>query len=153
LFNKILLCMILVVSLFGEKIDVSSNEMKVNQNTKEIYFIGNAKVIQDKSFIYADKIIVYFNDDNMTKEYEAIKNVSFEFVKPKSHYKGKANKVIYLPLDDIYILEGNAYVTDLINKRVIKGDKITLDTKSGNANVKGSRKKPVKCIFEMENKK
>jgi lipopolysaccharide export system protein LptA len=146
---------IILISIWvnAQTVNITSDEMKANQEKKEIIFIGNAKVVQDKSYIYANKIIVYFSDDNKTKQYDAIDNVHFEFVNEISHYKGYANKLTYMPLQEKYILTGNAKIDDLINKRVIKGDKITLDTKSGNASVKGSRKKPVKFIFETESKK
>ena len=149
-----LLVMILIsIWVNAQTVDITSDEMKANQEKKEISFIGNAKVVQDKSYIYANKIVVYFSDDNKTKQYDAIDNVHFEFVNETSHYKGYANKLTYMPMQEKYILIGNAKIDDLINKRVIKGDKITLDTKSGNASVKGSRKKPVKFIFETESKK
>jgi lipopolysaccharide export system protein LptA len=141
------------IFVYAQTVDITSDEMKANQETKQISFIGNAKVVQEKNYIYADKIVVYFSDDNKTKQYDAIDNVHFEFINQTTHYKGKANKLTYMPLQEKYILSGNAKIDDLINKRVIKGDQIILDTKSGNASVKGSKKKPVKFIFEMESKK
>jgi len=48
---------------------------------------------------------------------------------------------------------GKAIIDDLINKRHVNGDEITLDMTTGNANVKGSKKKPVKFIFDMQEKK
>ena len=141
------------VGVYAQTVDITSDEMKANQDKKQISFLGNAKVVQEKNYIYADKIIVYFSDDNKTKQYDAIDNVHFEFVNETSHYKGNANKLTYMPQKEQYILTGNAKIDDLLNKRVIKGDKITLDTKSGNASVKGSRNKPVKFIFETESKK
>jgi len=151
--RKFISLILISVGVYAQTVDITSDEMKANQDKKQISFIGNAKVVQEKNYIYADKIIVYFSDDNKTKQYDAVDNVHFEFVNEISHYKGYANKLTYMPLQEKYILTGNAKIDDLINKRVIKGDKITLDTKSGNASVKGSRKKPVKFIFETESKK
>jgi len=71
----------------------------------------------------------------------------------KSLYKGSADKVTYLPVKDQYVLTGKAVIDDLINKRHVNGDEIILDMITGNANVKGSRKKPVKFIFDMKDKK
>jgi len=153
-FKKIILIFFIpLLYIYAQTVDITSDEMKLNENTHQIKFIGNAKVVQDKSYIYADTIVVYFNEDNKTKQYDALGNVKFEFQKEESHYKGSSDKLTYKPLKSIYILTGNAKIKDIINKRFIKGDIITLDTITGNAQVKGSRKKPVKFIFETENKK
>lgn len=127
--------------------------MKAEDLKKEVHFMGNAKVVQGKSWIHGDEIIVYFDENNQTKKYEAIGTVTFEFIEEESSYKGSADKVTYYPLKEQYILTGKAIIDDLINKRHVNGDKITLDMTTGNVNVKGNRKKPVKFIFDMKDKK
>jgi len=120
---------------------------------KEVHFIGDAKVVQGKSWIHSDEIIVYFGENNETKKYEAIGKVTFEAEREKAFYKGSADKVTYYPLDSKYILTGKAIVDDLVNKRHVNGDEIILNAVTGNANVKGSKKKPVKFIFNTKEKK
>ncbi len=138
--------------LFAEKVEVTSDSMKAQDLQKEVHFIGNVTVKQSQSWLHGDKVIVYFDENNETKKYEAIGAVTFEFKKEKSFYKGSADKVTYFPTKSQYILTGKAVVDDLVNKRHVNGDEITLDMITGNANVKGSSKKPVKFIFDMENK-
>jgi len=149
----VFLLSVMTMALYAQSVDISSTQMEANQSSKTVSFIGKAKVIQGDSWIFADKIIVYFNENNQTKRYNAIGNVKFELIKNNSHYKGHAKELIYKPLDKRYTIKGNAMIDDINNKRVIKGDSITLDMTTGNAKVKGSSKKPVKVIFEMENKK
>ncbi len=141
------------MTLFAEKVEITSDSMKAENLKKEVHFIGNVKVKQLKSWLNGDKIIVYFDENNETDMYEAIGSVSFEFKKEDSFYKGSADKVIYYPKKSQYILTGKAVIDDVLNKRHVNGDFITLDTITGNANVKGNEKKPVKFIFDMENKK
>ena len=86
-------------------------------------------------------------------ENKAIGNVDFEFKNDKAHYKGKADTVEYFPLKSLYILTGKSNVDDLLNKRSVKGDKITVDMLTGDSIVEGTRKKPVKFIFEMKDEK
>jgi lipopolysaccharide export system protein LptA len=50
-------------------------------------------------------------------------------------------------------LSGKAKVDDVKNKRQVKGDEITLDMVTGDSQVKGSKKKPVKFIFTTEESK
>ena len=152
-FLKIVLWVLLTVNIYAEKVNVTSTTMTAEDLKKEVHFMGNAKVVQGKSWIYGDEIIVYFDENNETKKYEAIGEVTFEIDQEKAFYKGSANKVTYYPVDSKYILTGKAIVDDLINKRHVNGDKITLNTITGNAHVQGSKKKPVKFIFNTKEKK
>jgi len=152
-FIKIVLFVLFTGVLFAQKVNVTADNMKAENLKKEVHFMGNAKVVQGKSWIHADQIIVYFDENNQTKKYEAIGLVTFEFIQEKSSYKGSADNVTYLPVKDQYILRGKAIINDIINKRHANGDEIMLDMITGNANVKGSRKKPVKFIFDMKDKK
>jgi len=143
----------LTVTVFAEKVNVTSTTMTAEDMKKEVHFIGDAKVVQGKSWIHGDEIIVYFDENNETKKYEAIGQVTFEIDQEKAFYKGSADKVTYYPVKSKYVLTGKAIVDDLMNKRHVNGDEIILNTITGNANVKGSRKKPVKFIFNTKEKK
>ena len=151
-FIKIVLFISLTGLIFAQKVHITADNMKAEDLKKEVHFMGNAKVVQGKSWIHGDEIIVYFDENNQTKKYEAIGTVTFEFIEKESSYKGSADKVTYYPVKAQYILTGKAIIDDLINKRHVNGDEITLDMTTGNANVKGSRKKPVKFIFDMKDK-
>jgi lipopolysaccharide export system protein LptA len=141
-----------LTSLWAEKVQVTSDNMKAMDHKKEIHFVGNAKVVQLQNWIHGDEIIVYFDENNETKKYEAIGEVTFELKQENALYKGSAKKVTYFPAKSQYILKGKAVIDDLLNKRHVNGDEIVLDMKTGNADVKGNRKKPVKFIFDMEKK-
>ena len=152
-FLKIVLWVLLTVNIYAEKVNVTSTTMTAEDLKKEVHFMGNAKVVQGKSWIHGDEIIVYFDENNETKKYEAIGKVTFEFDQEKNFYRGSADKVTYFPVESKYILTGHAIVDDIVNKRHVNGDEIVLDTVTGNANVKGSKNKPVKFIFNTKEKK
>ncbi len=143
----------LSLTLFAEKVEIISNSMQAKDVKKEIHFIGAAKIKKLDDWLHADRVIVYFDENNETKMYEAIGLVTFEFKNEKGNYKGSADKVTYYPLTSNYILTGKAIIDDLINKRHVNGDEITLDMTTGNAEVKGSEKKPVKFTFDVEDSK
>jgi len=150
---KLLVLIFLTGTLWAEKVNVTSTSMTAEDLKKEVHFIGDAKAVQGKSWIHGDEIVVYFDENNETKMYEAIGTVTFEVERETSFYKGSADKVVYYPMKSTYVLTGHAIVDDTINKRHVNGDKITLDTITGNANVEGSKKKPVKFIFDIKEKK
>jgi lipopolysaccharide export system protein LptA len=151
-YLKIILFFLITLTqiLFASKVEVTSDTMNANDLKKEVHFIGNAKVKQLKDWIDADKIIVFLDENNKAKMYEAIGNVTFEFENEKGHYVGSSDRVKYYPLTSLYILIGKAKVNDLLNKRTAKGDEITVDMTTGNSEVKGTKKKPVKFTFETD---
>lgn len=139
--------------LFAQKVEITSDSMKAREQQKEVHFIGNVTVKQLGNWLHGDKVIVYFNENNETKMYEATGSVTFEFKEEKRFYKGSADEVVYYPAKSQYILRGKAVIDDLMNKHHVNGDIITLDMVTGNAEVQGNKKKPVKFIFDMEKSK
>ena len=137
-------------ALFAEKVEIVSDAMQAQNAKQEVHFVGHVKIAQSKTWLHADHVIVYFNDNNETSRYEAKGNVIFQVDMKKSLFKGKAQKVIYEPLALHYKLFGKAVIEDVTNKRYISGEEIIFDAKNGDAKVKGNRKKPVKFIFDME---
>jgi len=127
--------------------------MHADNAKKEVHFIGDAKIKKLDDWLHADRVIVYFDENNETKMYEAIGSVTFEFKEETRHYTGSAEKVSYYPLKSLYILRGKAVIDDLINKSHVDGDEIILDMLTGNATVKSNKKKPVKFIIEMKDDK
>lgn len=142
----------LTQALFAEKVKITSTSMEAEELKKEVHFIGDAKIIKGGDWLHADRVIVYFGDNNETSKYEAIGSVSFEFKKDEKHFKGSADKVIYDMVKSLYVLKGKAVIDDVVKKRHVDGDEIMLDMSTGSVDVQGSNKKPVKFIFDMEDK-
>ena len=138
------------VFLPAQKVQITSVAMQAMEPKKEIRFIGNANVRQGDNQIHANEIVVYFDEYNQTKKYEAIGDVSFKIHQKNTHYQGSAKRVLYHPQKSTYLLKGNAVIDDLSNQRHINGEEIILDMKTGNAKVTGKKKKPVKFIFDIE---
>ncbi|GIU00411.1 hypothetical protein TSL6_09170 [Sulfurovum sp. TSL6] len=151
-FLKIILVLMLTQALFAEKVKITSTSMEAEELKKEVHFIGDAKIIKGGDWLHADRVIVYFGDNNETSKYEAIGSVSFEFKKDEKHFKGSADKVIYDMVKSLYVLKGKAVIDDVVKKRHVDGDEIMLDMSTGSVDVQGSNKKPVKFIFDMEDK-
>lgn len=135
-FLKILLFFILTQALFAEKLEVTSSSFKVGN--QEIHFIGNAKIQINDSWLHAERVIVYFDENNETERYEAIGLVTFEFKNKKHSFKGRANKVTYNMLSSRYVLKGKASIDShfFINPH-ISGDEIILNLFTGRVDVKG----------------
>ncbi len=127
----------LTQTLLAERMEITSSLMEAGD--KEIRFIGNTKISVDGSWLHADNITVYLDDNNETKMYEASGLVSFAIKGENHSFKGRANKVIYEKWKSRYILRGNAMIddNDFIMKRHVKGDEIILNMMTGKMHVKG----------------
>ena len=137
-FFKILLFLILTQVLFAGRMEINAD--KVVAEDKEVHFIGNAKLTVNGSWLHADRVNVYLDDNNETRMYEAIGGfVTFEFKHEKHSFKGRASKVTYNLYTSRYILSGKAVIddNDFSIKRRLAGDKIIIDMFTGRVKVHG----------------
>lgn len=150
--KKISIALLFPLLLSAEKVEVTSEYFYAKDSENQAHFIENVLVKQGKSWIHSDRLIVYFDENNETIQYDAIGKATFEVFEHDSHYKGKSNKVSYYPKISEYLFAGNAIIDNLTKDRQVKGNTIVINTITGNANVKGDKKKPIKFIFDTEKK-
>jgi len=140
-------------SLFADFVDIKADHFYANDINKIAYFEGNAKVTQGENVFDAEKIKVFFNDQKKATKYEASGSVKFDLIEKGIHYKGEAHMVTYAPNSSKYYFSGDVLLQDLTNNRTIKAQSVSLDLKTGLADIKGAKKKPVHFRFEIEDRK
>ncbi|CAA6814878.1 MAG: OstA family organic solvent tolerance protein [uncultured Sulfurovum sp.] len=140
-------------SLLADIVDIKANHFYANDINDEAYFEGNAKIKQGSNEFNASKITVFFNEKRKAKKYIATGNVKFDLTEKKIHYVGQTASVTYSPENSKYLFVGDVILKDLTNNRVIKAESISLDLKTGLADIKGKKKKPVHFRFEIEDRK
>ncbi len=134
-------------------VDIKADHFYANDINQEAYFKGNAKIKQGNNELNASKIIVYFNEERKAKKYIAQGGVKFKLVENGIHYIGKTESIVYAPLSSKYLFQGDVILKDLTNNRLIKAESVSLDLKTGLADIKGKSKKPVHFRFEIEDRK
>ncbi len=139
--------------LLADFVDIKADHFYANDINHKAFFEGHAKIKQGKNEINASKVTVFFNERKKALKYEAHGNVKFNLIEKRIHYKGVANKIVYTPTSSKYYFVGNVTLRDLTNNRTIKANSVSLDLKSGLADIKGSVKKPVHFRFEIEDRK
>jgi len=149
----IYLSLLTTSNLMADFVDIKADHFYANDINHEAYFEGNAKIKQDKNEFNASKIIVYFNDKRKALKYIAKGGVKFDLTEKKVHYVGQASSVTYAPTSSKYIFSGDVILKDLTNNRTIKAESVSLDLKTGLADIKGKDKKPVHFRFEIEDRK
>jgi len=140
------------LTLHGAFIDIKADHFYANDINHEAFFEGNAIINQGSNMITAQKIKVSFNHKRKATKYEASGGVSFDLMENGIQYQGQAYSIEYAPKSSEYLFIGDVVLQDLTNNRTIKAEMITLDLKTGLADVKGSEKKPVHFRFEIEDR-
>ena len=139
--------------LRADIVDIKADHFYANNINKVAFFEGNAEIKQGVNEFKASKITVYFNKRKKAVKYEAKGRVSFDLTENGIHYTGHTNRVVYSPNGSKYFFYGNVVLNDNTNNRTIKAEKIELDLKTGLADIKGKKKKPVYFRFEIEDRK
>jgi len=139
--------------LFADFVDIKAEHFYASDLKKKVFFEGNAKIKQGKNKINASKVTVFFNDKKKALKYEANGNVSFDLTEKNIHYRGQSNSITYAPRSSRYLFVGAVVLQDLTNNRTIKAEKISLDLKTGLADIEGRSDAPVHFRFEIEDRK
>ncbi len=153
--KKIYLLIFIYLTSFinADIVDIKADRFHANDISKVAYFEGNARIKQGANEFTASKIIVHFDKKKKATKYEAEGNVKFNLIENGVHYMGHARKIIYSPNSSKYFFAGSVVLKDLTNNRKIEAGTISLDLKTGLADIKGEKKKPVHFIFEIEDRK
>lgn len=151
--KRVFFSILIPIILFSERVEIKADHFFANDIQKVVKFKGNATIEQGNNHFRASEIIVYFNKKRKAKKYEAIGNVKFDITENGVHYKGRAEKISYSPNSSKYHFWGDVVLEDLTNQRRIEANTLSLDLKTGLADIKGKKSKPVHFIFEIEDRK
>jgi lipopolysaccharide export system protein LptA len=146
----VLFIVIYTSQLLADIVDIKADHFYANDINHEAYFEGNARIKQGNNEFNAMKITVFFNDKRKAEKYTAEGAVSFDLIENGIHYVGEAELVTYAPKSSKYYFRGDVVLRDLTNNRVIQAESISLDLKTGLADIKGKKKKPIHFRFEIE---
>ena len=141
------------INISADIVDIKADHFYASDISHEAFFEGNAQIKQGSNEFNASKIVVFFNNKRKATKYKASGLVKFDLTENGIHYKGQADSVAYAPTSSKYLFSGNVVLKDLTNNRIIKAQTVSLDLKTGLADIKGRKKKPVHFRFEIEDRK
>jgi lipopolysaccharide export system protein LptA len=141
------------LAIWADVVDIKADHFYANDLNQVAFFEGNAEIKQGANDFKALKVTVYFNKRRKATKYEAKGKVSFDLTENGIHYTGKTDRVVYSPNSSKYFFYGDVVLIDHTNNRTIKAESIELDLKTGLADIKGKKKKPVHFRFEIEDRK
>lgn len=151
--RKIILFFLFSVFANAETVNVTADNFFADENKLISILTGNVVLKKgDYDTLKADKLTIYFDKEKNPIKYVATGNTSFNAILKDKHYDGKGDILTYEPGKEIYTLEKNAYLHEKETKKEVFGDKIIVDRAKTTYEVKSISKKPIKLIFEIEDK-
>lgn len=151
---KILLTILSLVGfLSAEMVEITADKFFADEKKQITEFTGSVVIIKGKDRLEADKIVVNFDSNRQPLKYTATGNASIDMIMEDKIYFGRANVMIYDPINNKYTLIKNAFLHEKVSNRKIYGDKIFVNQETGRYEVESDGKKPVKLIFKTEDKK
>ena len=138
----ILIFLIFYVNLsFGQEtneIEISADIMEWDKEKNQAVAIGNAKVIKGDTTILAEKITALIDNNSQKQQIKTlIASGDVKFYRDQELATG--DSAIYNLSQDTVVLNGNVKLKRKDN--VIKGDKLSIDFKTGLSKIEGSNSK------------
>ena len=150
----ILLTIMTLLALSAQELKVKAKLFNADQKKGISIFEGDVNIIKGTDELNASKVTIYTDKEQNPTKFVAEGDASFYIVTQEgATYRGKAQKVIYLPNKKEYHFFTDVYLRQLNEKKEIIGSEVILKTIEGKAYAKGADKAPVIMIFDLPEKK
>jgi len=153
----LILLIILSINAKGVDVDIQAEYFESDKNKNIVIFRGSVSMVKGDDTLVCDEIILKTKQNKQTNStdiisYVATGNVSFTFKSDTSYLIGSGQKVIYDLEKELYIIKGDGYIEDKLNNKMIRGENIYLNRKTGHTKIDGTKNKPVKFKFTINSK-
>lgn len=148
----IIFCLACVLN--AEQVEISADSFFADEKSLVSDLKGNVVVKKgnyDK--LQSDKVRIYFDKHKKPIKYQASGNARFQAFVNEKRYSGSGDEIFYEPNTQTYTLSGNANIQEVDSDKKVYGDKIVINQKTGTYSVDSKDNKPVKLIFQIEDKK
>jgi len=145
-----LLLPLLSVFVVAQELKIEAEFFKADEKKGVSFFRGNVYIKKQNDELNASEVYIYTDKNHKPTKFQAQGDVSFA-IETKKHekYRGKAQKVIYIPKTKEYSFFGDVHLMQVDKQKEIKGDEVVLQTVDGKAYAKGKKSGPVIMIFDI----
>ena len=152
--KKIISILLITSSLFSQEMKIKSQKFNSDEKAGISIFEGDVNIIKGVDELNASKVTIYTDKDHKPTRFIAVGDASFKITtKEGARYKGKAQKVIYIPAKKEYHFYKSVHLKQIDDKKEIIGEEVVLKTIEGKAYAKGAEKEPVIMIFNIPDEK
>jgi len=136
--------------LQAQKVEISADSFEADEKKMLSVLKGNVLLKKGNDIVNAKQLTIYFDAQNKPKQYLAEGNINFTINTEKQNFEGHAQRLLYDPHTLKYEISGDAFIHEKEQNRKLYGERIMIDRTNGKSTIKGSKKKPVKFIFEVK---
>jgi lipopolysaccharide export system protein LptA len=140
----------------NEPMEITADRMEAFNDKKIVVFSGNATVIQGKSVLKADKLLLYYKDKtDKTDNKEtgvADKTGNLEKIEAQGNVRltqdqrvATGDEAVFFRDSNKVVLTGNAVLIE--GKNSIKGNRVTVFLNENKGTVEGNTQKQVKAVI------
>ncbi|AGZ82023.1 LPS ABC transporter substrate-binding protein LptA [Campylobacter fetus] len=149
----VLILCFFTIGLNAEQVEVTADNFFADEKSLTSDLKGNV-IIKKGSYdtLTSNSVKIYFDAKRQPIKYVATGNAKFKAVLNKKNYNGSGDILIYEPLKKTYTLSGDAYLHEEQTDKKVYGDEIVVNQGNGTYKVSSKDKKPVKLIFQVEDK-
>jgi len=152
--KKLIMMLISAIYAFSAvtKVYITSDSFEADENKHQTIFTGSVNIKKLQDNIRANLAVVDFDKENKPIKYKAEDSVTFTIVLKNSILDGSCDELVYVPNSKNYILTGHVKINETPTNRKIQATKVIIDTNINKINIFGEKNRPVKFIFEVEDK-
>jgi len=151
---KFILFLLLLTTLtYAQKLRVKADYFESDEKRGVSVFTGHVHVTKGADDLKSKKLTIYTDKNRVPTKYVAEGNVKFKLEdENKKRYKGRAQKVVYLPAKKEYHFFKNVHLIQLGEEKEVQGDKVIFSAKTGKSYAKGVHNNPVIMTFDINEK-
>ena len=142
--------------------EITSDRMEAFNDKKLIIFSGNARIIQGKSVLKSDRLLLYYKGklktENKKSEVGAEQNGNLEKIEAQGNVSftqeertAQGDHAIYYRESNKIVMTGNALLNE--GKNSIKGDRVTILINENRGLVESDTQNQVKAIIYPQSSK
>lgn len=148
--KRVISIIFIAASLFSQELKIKAKTFNADQKAGVSVFEGSVNIIKGNDELNASKVTIHTNEKQEPTKFLAEGDASFYIqTLDGAVYRGKAQKVVYLPQEKEYHFFKEVHLRQINDKKEIMGDEVILKTIEGKAYAKGAEKEPVIMIFNM----
>lgn len=152
--KKIILAFVFsILPLVAQNVEVTADDFFADENKFISELSGNVSVKKGKDILSADKVVIHFDKNRNPIKYVATGNAKFKVLIKDKNYNGSGNELVYEPKSNLYTINGSGFLHEVDSDKRVYGEKISVNQNSGTYSVNSGNKKPVKFVFQVEDKK
>ncbi len=133
----------------NQPVNITSNKVEIVRDKGQIIFLGNVIAVQDEFTLYADKMVVEYNESKDQK-------ININNIKAINNVKFTNKTIIAIGDEGIYDVRKNIIIMKKNIKATEKGitvyaDEFSYDVNTGKSNIVGNKQQNERVVIILDN--